>query len=64
MEPFNYGDQNENMNGQLKCDRWLSKRSAAIDADWRGVDQINLMIATIKVIDVYCTNDYIQRLLM
>ena len=28
------------------------------------VDQINLMIATIKVIDVYCTNDYIQRLLM
>ena len=36
MEPFNYGDQNENMNGQLKCGRWLSKRSAAIDADWRG----------------------------
>ena len=36
MEPFNYGDQNENMNGQLRCDRPLSKRSAAIDADWRG----------------------------
>ena len=34
-EPLNHGDGNENVDDQLKCNRRLSKRSAAIDADWR-----------------------------
>ena len=33
-EPLNHGDTNENVNDQSKCNRQLSKRSAAIDADW------------------------------
>ena len=35
MEPLNDGDGNENVNCQLKHIRRLSKRSTAIDADWR-----------------------------
>ena len=34
-EPLNHGDGNENVNGLSKCNRRLSKRSEAIDADWR-----------------------------
>ena len=34
-EPLDHGDGNEDMNDQSKCNKRLSKRSAAIDAVWR-----------------------------
>ena len=34
-DPLSHGDENENVTGQLKCNRWLLKYSAATDADWR-----------------------------
>ena len=34
-EPLNHGDRNDNVNNRSKCNRRLSKRSAAIDVDWR-----------------------------
>ena len=37
-EPLDHGDGNEDMNDQSKCNKRLSKRSAAIDAFWRRRD--------------------------
>ena len=34
-EPLSHGDENENVTGWLKCNRWLLKYSTATDADWR-----------------------------
>ena len=35
MELLNHGDGNKNVNDQSNCNMRSSKRSAAIDADWR-----------------------------
>ena len=34
-ELLNHNDENENVNDESKCNRRLSKCSAATDADWR-----------------------------
>ena len=54
----------KNMNDQSKCNRRLSKHSAAIDSDQRRDALHRFDDGNYYIIDVCCTNNYVQQLLM
>lgn len=52
------------MNDQAKCNRRLSKRSAAIDTDQRRDALHRFDDGNYCITDVCCTNNYVRQLLM